>query len=185
MQRLNGRLNRWLHQQQQRALEEAYQGATAIKALEDQYFQGNKIAYRPGLSKTMYEYVKSSRDRQLLRVRTNLARFRVGTFLLNPKAGVQVGDGTLEVAPNSPDAAILTQLDFIDSVIGKYREPDGDLDVAMAVAEMEEPTSANPKARLKPKNLWTAYHRYPDFDGQPSALVWSHSRNLEPNRAGN
>ncbi|MBF2047347.1 MAG: hypothetical protein IGS54_08285 [Elainella sp. C42_A2020_010] len=153
MQRLNGRLNRWLHQQQQRALEEAYQGATAIKALENQYFQGTKIAYRPGLSKTVYEYVRSSRDRQLLRVRTSLAQFRVGNFLLNPKAVIQAGDGTLEVTPNSPEAEIFAKLDFIDSVIGKYREPDGDLDVAMAVAEMEESTSAKPKGETEAKKI--------------------------------
>jgi hypothetical protein len=31
--------------------------------MEDKYFAGEKVAYRPGQSKTVYDYVKGSCDR--------------------------------------------------------------------------------------------------------------------------
>lgn len=66
-------LNRWLNQKQLHALQEAYSGAREIKALEEHYFNGEEIKYTPHQSKTVVDYVKSLRDRQLTRIRINLA----------------------------------------------------------------------------------------------------------------
>jgi len=127
-------LNRWLNQRQLYTLKEAYQGAKEIKALEEHYFAGGKIAYTPQQSKTVVDYVKSLRDRQLTKVRINLIQFRLGAFLLNHQSLHKVVDSdTLDAnelldqihtlsSVLEPD--ILEKLNFIESVVGKYRDRD-------------------------------------------------------------
>lgn len=136
------RLNRWLNQRHLHALQQAYQGAKEIKALEEHYFAGGKIAYTPQQkSKTVVDYVKSLRDRQLTKIRLNLLQFRLGAFLLDHQSlREMVGSDTLDAneldanelldqvhTPSSvlePD--ILEKLNFIESVVGKYRDRDFD-----------------------------------------------------------
>lgn len=115
-------LSQWLSQRQLRVLEEAFEGAQAIKALEDQYFAGEKIEHRADQSKTLADYVEGLRDRQLLRVRFNLAQFRLNGFLLNQKSTLhgQV-DAPISASIGQLDVSILEKLNFIDAVISKYR----------------------------------------------------------------
>lgn len=89
-------MNRWLAQNQLRSLDEAYRGALQIQELERQYFGGDRIAFRADLSKTVFDYVKTKRDRQLLRVRANLARFRLTSFLQNAEAAVETAAPTAQ-----------------------------------------------------------------------------------------
>lgn len=127
--RLNGKMNQWLDWRQLQVLEEAYQGAREIEALEEQHFNGDKIAYTPNQSKTVFDYVQSLRDRQLLRIRVNLTQFRVGGFFLGrqfPTSTTNIdtlkeNDLTCNL-PLSLEAEVLAKLNFIDSVISKYRE---------------------------------------------------------------
>jgi hypothetical protein len=138
----SNRFNQWFHRQQLRALQEAYSGAREIKALEDQYFGGEKITQTPNQSKTVYDYVRSLRDRQLLRVRLNLAQFRLNSFLSNRRPAKPIvdtvsvsSDGNTAPLPAQPpngstapavEVDILEKLNFIDTVIRKYRESDED-----------------------------------------------------------
>lgn len=118
------RLNHWLHQRQIQLLESAYQSAQEIKALEDQYFQGNPIAYRPESKKTVVDYVKSLRDRHLLTIRFNLSQFKLNSFLWNPQSLSQ--EETFQ-SVGIPDIEIIEKLDFIDGVIKKYRDDSEDV----------------------------------------------------------
>lgn len=128
--------NRWLNQRQLYTLKEAYQAAQEIRALEEHYFAGGKIAYTPQQSKTVVDYVKSLRDRQLTRVRINLAQFRVGAFLFNhqqsgktPDTRFSDDDGPsaqTHKLPSPLDTDILEKLQFIESVVGKYRDRNSD-----------------------------------------------------------
>lgn len=129
-------VNRWLGQSQLRSLDEAYRGALQIQELENQYFGGDRIAFRADLSKTVFDYVKTKRDRQLLRVRANLARFRLTSFLQNSDAAPEAA------ALTAQEQQILDKLGFIELVVGKYREVDDELEQMMAEAGSEPPTSA-------------------------------------------
>ena len=113
------RMIQWLQQRQQRVLDQAYTAAQEIKALETQYYQGNPIAYTPDQQKTIYDYVRSLRDRKLLQVRVNLTQFRFNGFLLN-----QPSDVVFDATDTSTVQAlsVLDKLNFIESVIGKYRD---------------------------------------------------------------
>ncbi|MBD2480507.1 CemA family protein [Planktothrix sp. FACHB-1365] len=116
-------LNRWLNQRQIQLLESAYQSAEEIKTLEDKYFQGNPINYRPESQKTMVDFVKSLRDRHLFNIRFNLAQFKINSFLL-PQGLID------EETPQSvgiSEAEIIEKLNFIDSIVQKYRDNSEDI----------------------------------------------------------
>jgi len=155
------RVNQWLNRRQLRVLEEAYQAAQTIKALEDQYFGGGKIVYTPDRSKTVVDYVQSLRDRQLLKVRINLTQLRLSSFLLNRQPRLETApEPTLETSASeagSPgstsdpvlEAEVLEKLRFIDSVIRKYRTAEVDQEPLIQVS----PTSA-----AMPADAATATH---------------------------
>jgi hypothetical protein len=144
-------VTRWLKTRQQSVLESAYREALAIKALEDQYYDGGKIAFGPGQSRTVYDYVRSLRDRKLLQIRTNLTQFRVNSFLLNqtPKAA----DASSELDPgDTEDEAVLDQLNLIESVIGKYRESPEDQLAAAATQMSREDSQLARGGRRSPES---------------------------------
>ncbi len=130
------RVTQWLQQRQLRVLDLAYAAARDIKALEDQYYDGRPIAYTPDQSKTVYDYVRSLCDRKLIQVRANLTQFRLNSFLLNQSPG-----DTAESQPGgmAEDPSVIEKLNFIESVIGPYREsPEDELARAAAVMELED-----------------------------------------------
>lgn len=115
-------LSQWLHNRQHRALEEAYAGAQKIAELEAQCFSGGKIAYTPNQSKTVYDYVRSLRNRQLLRIRFNLIQFGVNNFLFDRKSSALVsGEGNRLEDSASENDEVIQKLNFIESVVAKYR----------------------------------------------------------------
>lgn len=116
-------LNRWLNQRQIQLLESAYQSAEEIKALEDKYFQGNPINYRPESQKTVVDFVKSLRDRHLFNIRFNLAQFKINSFLL--PQGLIYEETSQSVGIS--EAEIIEKLNFIDSIVKKYRDNGEDI----------------------------------------------------------
>lgn len=127
-------LSQWFHRRQLRALEEAYCAAQQIKALEEQYFRGEAITQTPNQPQTVYDYVRSLRDRQLLRIRLNLTQLRLSSFLLNRPIEPEIqSNSNLEPANGSTapplsdglvednEDSIIEKLSFIDTVINRYR----------------------------------------------------------------
>ncbi|PZV26653.1 MAG: CemA family protein [Snowella sp.] len=112
------RANQWINQRSLKALDRAYQQAGIIKNLEDKHFNGQKIAPDSDRGQSVFDYFKSSLDRELTQIRLNLAQFRLGNFF-SPSP-----DSALLT---SEEQDILTKLDFIESVIGKYRQNIDDL----------------------------------------------------------
>ncbi|MGL5083279.1 MAG: hypothetical protein ACRC8A_17495 [Microcoleaceae cyanobacterium] len=116
-------VSRWLEQRQIRLLEDACRAAQEIKILEEKYFQGDKIAYSFSQSKTLFDYVKGLRDRQLFKIRVNLAQFQAGGFFLDRKSS-NLSNPSLEAVDSPKEAEFIAKLDLIESVIGKYRDED-------------------------------------------------------------
>lgn len=138
-------LSRWLDQRQTRLLEDSYRAAQDIRILEEKYFQGDRIAPTANQSKTIFEYVKSLRDRQLFKIRVNLAQFQVGEFFLDRKA-VDLADPRSELTNSQQQAEVIGKLDFIDSVVEKYRDGEDDFDPMTAIS----PTTPMPKSGIEP-----------------------------------
>jgi hypothetical protein len=118
-------LNHWVNQTSLKALEEAYQGAQVIKEIEDTHFDGGLIMAQPGKAGIVTDYFRTQLDRQLLRVRSNLLRFRATHFLVNRQVLSELSSATHNTTatkdPLAVEAVILNKLSFIESVVGKYR----------------------------------------------------------------
>jgi hypothetical protein len=114
--------NRWLIQTPDRALDQAYDAALMIKAIEDQHFNGEKITTRsPYHSDTVLAYFQGE-----LRKYSKLAELRLTEFRAS-RAIVDSTNSTLyNRSPNSSGnrdraAATLEKLQFIDEVLSRYQ----------------------------------------------------------------
>ncbi|MEB3311512.1 MAG: CemA protein [Snowella sp.] len=114
------RANQWVNQRSLKALENAYQQAKVIKSIEEKHFEGQKISPDSDRGQSVYDYFKSSLDRELAQIRLNLTQFRFGNFFTVTVAS----ELNLE---NKQEQEILNKLNFIESVIGKYRQNPDDL----------------------------------------------------------
>lgn len=121
-------LNRWVNRSSLKALEDAYQGALAIKKIEDTHFEGRAIINQPDKGKTVSDYFQTQLDRQLLRIRSSLLRFRTTSFLVSGSSSttptrIEPQDTRFEItlSEQTNEAIILEKLAFIESVVGKYR----------------------------------------------------------------
>jgi CemA family len=120
-----GQLNKWVARTSLNALEDAYQGALAIKKIEDTHFGGDAIAVTPGQGKTVSDYFRTQLERQLLRIRANLLRFKVASFIVNrPATRIEPQDTSSEIvlSEQTAEAIVIEKLAFIESVVSKYRD---------------------------------------------------------------
>jgi hypothetical protein len=158
-------INQRIYQNALVALEQAYQAATVIKSIEETHFNGDAILIQPGMGKTVTDYFETQLKRQLLRIRTNLLRFQVTTFLVNRQTLSQTSFEVKEVSSDADqdsrstlnsipaEATILEKLSYIESVVGKYRViNDGmqDFFPDQVTAHKPESNSAQP---IKPEVL--------------------------------
>jgi len=120
----------WFSQRREKALNTAYEGALTIRKLEEELFAGQKIGPCADKSKTVVDYACSLRDRQLLKIRVSLTQFKANSFWFDaqdapsePPDAPDLDQATppAQVTESSERQPILTKLDFIESVIAKYR----------------------------------------------------------------
>lgn len=185
-------LSQWLSRRQLQVLNNAFEGAQTIKALEDQYFNGDKIEPRSEQSKTVSDYVQSLRDRQLLRIRTNLAQFRLNGFLISQKSRIQ-GAAALDDASGLEirglDADSLQKLNFIDSVISKYRPLSDDEALLQITDQLEGRTAPvqdaeSPEAADSSASSPSRGERLPHPEPQQRSVFTRQSRRIRPNVFG-
>jgi hypothetical protein len=124
---LNG--DRWLKQTPERSLEQAYEAALRIQTIEDEHFQGQKIALEfSHSSETVFAYFKGELQQCLTTLKVRLAEFRlsypiVGFFSpdsnRNGYLAQRNGNG---ISARDRTAMILEKLTFIDAIAAKYAE---------------------------------------------------------------
>lgn len=140
--------NQWVSQAPERALEDAYDAALMIKAIEDEHFQGRKItSENASYSDNVMAYFEGELNKYLKLSQAKLSLFkRSRDFLGNPFIN------TLNKPPNEAENyhelheqevkdkanIILEKLNFIDEVVGKYYPPAG----APASVAMKPPASS-------------------------------------------
>lgn len=106
-------VNRWVTRRALASLEQAYQSAIAIKAIEDKHFNGQKITAQNDQGISIYNYFKTDLDQALLKTRWHLTQFQASNFWLSSQQ------------QEKPEAEILNKLGEIEAIIGKYRsEPE-------------------------------------------------------------
>jgi hypothetical protein len=97
--------NQWFHKTPERALEQAYQAALAIKTIEDQRFGGRKVSEdAPQYSPSVLECFIKDVERHL-----NTIKFKLNEFKLT------------RILDNSGNIEFIDKLRFIDEVVDKYQ----------------------------------------------------------------
>ncbi|MFM9266224.1 proton extrusion protein PcxA [Tychonema sp. BBK16] len=121
----------WYRETPERALEQAYEAALAIKAIEDEHFGSQPIADRSSdYGHSTLSYFKSDLKKYLKVIQTRMVEFNASRSFLElpqrvaaqPKAEV-LGDSYQQgLGINTKDRAsiIFEKLEFIDGVISKY-----------------------------------------------------------------
>lgn len=121
----------WYRDTPERALEQAYEAALAIKAMEEEHFGGQPVSDRSGeYGHSTLSFFKSELRRYLKVIETRMVEFNASrSFLELPeRVGAKSQGGQLtdkypqESGVNLKDKASLVfeKLEFIDLVIGKY-----------------------------------------------------------------
>jgi len=123
--------HQWYRETPDRALEQAYDAALAIKAIEDEHFGGQQISARSGdYGHSTLSYFKSELQKYLKVIQTRMVEFNASRSFLELPDRV----GAKPKAGHSPDrhqhglhldnkeraSLIFEKLEFIDGVIDKY-----------------------------------------------------------------
>ncbi|XZO01786.1 MAG: proton extrusion protein PcxA [Microcoleus sp.] len=121
----------WYRETPERALEQAYEAALAIKAIEDEHFGGQPIGDRAGdYGDSTLSYFKSDLQKYLKAIQTRMVEFNASRAFLElpervaaqPKGGVLVDRYHRGFGIDTKDRASLVfeKLEFIDRVIARY-----------------------------------------------------------------
>ena len=123
--------HQWYRETPDRALEQAYDAALAIKAIEDEHFGGQKISARSGdYGHSTLSYFKSELQKYLKVIQTRMVEFNASRSFLElpdrvgakPKAGYSADHHQHGLHLDNKERASLVfeKLEFIDGVIDKY-----------------------------------------------------------------
>ena len=121
----------WLLKTPERALDQAYTAAQRIKAIEAQYFNGQRIAAINGnFGQSSQTYFDNELKKYLKEIKTRLAEFHTSRSVIpDPKrrvTEVQVADRPADwytVDVIDQPATVLRKLQFVDEVLARYKNP--------------------------------------------------------------
>ena len=103
----------------QRSLDEAYKSALEIKAIEDQHFNGDKIAYSNSkYGNSAINLFETDLKKHLKNVRIRLTEFKSSRFFINEFNRPSLKKYGVETPHIS---IVLEKLEIIDSIVGKYQ----------------------------------------------------------------
>jgi hypothetical protein len=118
----------WLFNTPERSLDQAYDAALMIKAIEDEHFQGDRISARAnGYSSNVSSYFQAELRKYLNTAKLRLTEFKASSLFIDISSQTTSG---LKSVNNSPEqlvfevrdkaAIILEKLRFIDEVLARY-----------------------------------------------------------------
>jgi len=120
---------RWLMGTPERALDDAYEAALRIKALEDTYFGGDRISFHQGnYSSSARAYFQTELRKYINIAKLRLAEFRTSSSILQsdrPPAEVRIDGqtpGSSEINILDRASLIPKKLAFIDSMLARYAD---------------------------------------------------------------
>jgi hypothetical protein len=162
---------RWYQDTPDRALEEAYQAAIAIKRIEDEHFNGAPVNLSPDSGGAVATYFQAEVKKHLRTIRSRLTTFKVSRVFVettNPPVrssaritrlqtnGPQPSGSEYRLSPEqytsevetTPDTAtVLRKLQFIDAVIANYN-----FSLPISTSKLPTNPARNPPTK-RPPNL--------------------------------
>jgi hypothetical protein len=138
-------VNRWLIQTPERALDQAYDAALMIKAIEDQHFNGGKITDRStNHTDNVLAYFQSELKKYLKIADVRLTEFRASRFIVDSTNSTLYNrSATYALGDREKAAAILEKLKFIDDVLERYRDENSNSKALVPVAQADSYLNQN------------------------------------------
>ncbi len=120
------RFNRWLNDTPERALEQAYDAALKINALENQHFEGKTITNQTGkYSETAFALIQADLNQYLQTVDIRLKEFKASRSIVNStnsaKKSLNLPTDSNALEGFDQNAIVLEKLSFIDAVLARYK----------------------------------------------------------------
>ncbi len=117
--------NRWLIQTPERALDQAYEAALCIRAIEDQHFNGEKISARaPQHSENVLNYFQSELKKNLKLAELRLTEFRASRVVVDSTNSTLYNrSANYSLRDRETAETTLEKLRFVDSILERYTEP--------------------------------------------------------------
>src|ERR687885_455892 len=145
--------HQWYRETPDRALEQAYDAALAIKAIEDEHFGDQKISARSGdYGHSTLSYFKSELQKYLKVIQTRMVEFNASRSFLElpdrvgakPKAGHSPDRHQHGLPLDNKDRASLVfeKLEFIDGVIDKYINNSRSTAIVPVVSSVNQPVKS-------------------------------------------
>ncbi|NER81827.1 MAG: proton extrusion protein PcxA [Leptolyngbya sp. SIO1D8] len=139
----------WFFKTSERALDQAYEAAKMIEAIENEYFDGNPISPNYGnYGKSSVKYFQGELQKYLGVINLRMMEFRTSSAVLrvsDPKImEIQVDNRTNnDYALNLIDkpAIFFRKLQFVDEVLARYRQPET---APTTVVMVKDPATAQP-----------------------------------------
>jgi hypothetical protein len=159
--------NRWLLRTPERALNEAYEAALAIKNLEDSYFNGERIfpdSKRYG--RTTQNYFQSELKKNLDIIKLRMTEFRASRTIVRLSnqsiTEVQLEDSAELQRINVIDrpAAILKKLRFIDEILSRYESRDPNPTSVIVIADANQSNGTNGASLVRASDEREATRNY-------------------------
>lgn len=149
----------------ERSLNSAHEAASLIKAMEDEYFNGEQIPAQHALyGSSVMNYLHSELDKFLKTVRMSLTEFNFSrswfsnfnqkTLKLARNNGLGIVKNTLDVQSKTYANEVLEKLTFIDQVVGKYTDiKESSVDVPPQLTRVERISTDNILPKSPPPKL--------------------------------
>jgi hypothetical protein len=145
--------NRWLLKTPERALNQAYEAAQAIRELEDAHFSGGKVSPNSdSYSRSAQNYFRAELKKYLDVIKLRLIEFKASSSVLRISnqsiTEIQLEDNSTDLRSISvidKPALILKKLRFIDEVLARYEAQEPDPAAMIIVSEPGRISPSNPQ----------------------------------------
>ena len=142
----------------ERSLNRAHEAASLIKAMEDEYFNGEQIpAQHPLYGSSVMNYLHSELDKFLKTVRMSLTEFNFSRSWFsnfNQNNFNLARNNTLDIQSKTYANEVLEKLTFIDQVVEKYTDTkESSLDVPPQITNIERIATDNIQQKSPPSKL--------------------------------
>jgi hypothetical protein len=155
LQNLVNQARLWLSNTPERALDAAYRAAVKIKAIEDDHFQGQKVAqgvvnYSPSVVKVF----RSDVNNYLSTIKVRLIEFKASRALLifsndSSTTGTTVVVDREELR-NQQQLSVIDKLNYIDAITSKYQQESLETELVITKkAQFEEQSRLNSQHKNK------------------------------------
>lgn len=149
----------WYLDTPERSLDEAYKAALLIKAIEDEHFNGKKIAPEfANYGSGVMAYFESELKKHLKTIRMRLVEFNASRSIfgssdrtitkLTRNDGTTSGKDSFAIQIRTSPSSILEKLRFIDEVVSKYNAQEKNVSSFVRTPEIVNSEPSEPLLRL-------------------------------------